>query len=303
MERVLRCRVVLLVPTIDSILFTRDALNSLYACSRGIPEAGIRLICDLSASWRFCPATTKSLTGPLIIKAAGEALGSLPPQAKGSWKIALTAGLLICACLGLLYVLLNGFTPHGEFLTGDVGPMWQVREHAGHRTGKAAGNSPENCAPPFARISCAAPDRRASATRPEIDSIPTGTTLRCGCPCHCFHKVDPMERPCILKKPPIFPMQTDKKIGAGARGPKNPQNGPRTCPGASTGSQKFRTLKAHALSHSLHPVFERSCFGSLDWPPAQKRPPAPPKPGGGKARSRRPGHFQPPVQHQPSRSP
>ncbi len=113
------------VPTIDSGLFTRDALNSLYACSRGIPRL-INLICDRALLGAFV-RNNQIVDRATIIKAAGEVLGSLPPQAKGSWKIALTAGLLICACLGLLYVLLNGFTPHGEFLTGDVGPMWQVR--------------------------------------------------------------------------------------------------------------------------------------------------------------------------------
>ncbi len=88
-------------------LFSQDALNSLYAYSGGIPRF-INLICDRALLGAFVQKK-QSVDRATLTKAAREVLGARLPQTNRNWKIALTAAILICACLGLLYYFSGGF--------------------------------------------------------------------------------------------------------------------------------------------------------------------------------------------------
>jgi general secretion pathway protein A len=84
-------------------LFSQDALNSLYTYSDGVPRL-INLICDRALLGAFVQGK-ESVDGDTLTKAACEVLGRRLPPTNPRWKIALTAAILICACLGLLYYL------------------------------------------------------------------------------------------------------------------------------------------------------------------------------------------------------
>jgi general secretion pathway protein A len=84
-----------------SELFTQDALNSLYVYSGGIPRL-INIICDRALLGAFV-LQKEIVDRATLAKAAGEVLG---PQLSGTGrrrKAVLTAVILICAGLGLLY--------------------------------------------------------------------------------------------------------------------------------------------------------------------------------------------------------
>jgi general secretion pathway protein A len=84
-----------------SELFTQDALNSLYIYSGGIPRL-INIICDRALLGAFV-LQKEVVDRATLAKAAGEVLG---PQLSGTGrrrKAVLTAVILICAGLGLLY--------------------------------------------------------------------------------------------------------------------------------------------------------------------------------------------------------
>ncbi|SPF46710.1 General secretion pathway protein A (fragment) [Syntrophobacter sp. SbD1] len=97
-------------------LFSRDALNSLYAYSSGVPRL-INLICDRALLGAFVQQK-KIVDRSTLVKAAGEVLGDHPSGAGRKWKVAITAAIALCASLGLLYYFSNGFE--------------SLRNHGGH---------------------------------------------------------------------------------------------------------------------------------------------------------------------------
>ncbi len=91
-------------------LFSQEALNSLYVYSGGIPRL-INVVCDRALLGAFVQQR-EIVDRATLAKAAGEVLG---PQLFGTGrrrKAVLTAVILICAGLGLLYYFFNGFKSH-----------------------------------------------------------------------------------------------------------------------------------------------------------------------------------------------
>ncbi|MDR3570313.1 MAG: AAA family ATPase [Syntrophobacteraceae bacterium] len=102
----------------DCGLFSKNALNSLYACSGGIPRL-INLICDRALLGAFVQ-NRQIVSKETLVKAAAEVLGTPSPEAKGNWKFPLAAAVLICTFLGLVYLALNGSTQKAW-------PLWQAQ--------------------------------------------------------------------------------------------------------------------------------------------------------------------------------
>ncbi len=122
-----------------SALFSKDAINSLYVYSGGIPRL-INLICDRALLGAFVQQKQIVDRGT-IIKAATEVLGSRRPEARRKWKIALATAVLICAGLGLLYVFFNGLGLRGMLIAGETGRMWQMHSVRDSAQAKPAGNT------------------------------------------------------------------------------------------------------------------------------------------------------------------
>jgi general secretion pathway protein A len=88
-----------------SELFSQEALNSLYVYSRGIPRL-INSICDRALLGVFV-GQNKIADRATMAQAAGEVLGGHSSRTNRRWKVLLTAVILICSWLGLLYYFLN----------------------------------------------------------------------------------------------------------------------------------------------------------------------------------------------------
>ena len=123
-------------PPDDRALFSRSALNSLYACSGGIPRL-INLICDRALLGAFVQ-NRRIVDRATLLKAAAEVLDCPRPETRRDWRLHFTAALLAGACLVLLYVLFNGFTPPPkEFLAKSVRRLWHAQT-----TGESAQKKP-----------------------------------------------------------------------------------------------------------------------------------------------------------------
>jgi general secretion pathway protein A len=94
-------------PGDSAALFSRGALDSLYLYSGGVPRL-INLICDRALLGAFVEQK-EVVDRATLRKAAGEVLGGNLPVTGLRWKVAVAAGILVCACLGLLYCFPNGF--------------------------------------------------------------------------------------------------------------------------------------------------------------------------------------------------
>jgi len=90
-----------------SELFSKDALDSLYVYSGGIPRL-INIICDRALLGAFV-RQNEIVDRATLAKAAGEVLGHPLSGADRKWKAVLTAVILICTGLGLLCYFFNGF--------------------------------------------------------------------------------------------------------------------------------------------------------------------------------------------------
>lgn len=94
-----------------SEIFSKDALDSLYVYSGGIPRL-INIICDRALLGAFVRENA-IVDRATLAKAAREALGDRLSGTDRRWKAVLTAVILICAGLGLLYYFFNGFESQG----------------------------------------------------------------------------------------------------------------------------------------------------------------------------------------------
>jgi general secretion pathway protein A len=123
-----------------SELFSQDALNSLYVCSGGIPRL-INIICDRALLGAFV-LQKEIVDKATLAKAAGEVLGEQLPGTGSKWKAVLTATILICTGLGLLYYFTYGFesqqTAHGPGLLKPLPAISQAPEAS------LAGTEPNN---------------------------------------------------------------------------------------------------------------------------------------------------------------
>lgn len=88
-------------------LFSQEAINSLYVYSGGIPRL-INIICDRALLGAFV-LQREIVDRAMLAKAAGEVLGYRSSGTGRRWKAVLTAVILVCTGLGLLYYFFNGF--------------------------------------------------------------------------------------------------------------------------------------------------------------------------------------------------
>ena len=90
-----------------SELFSKDALNSLYFYSSGIPRL-INVICDRALLGAFV-RQKQIVNRATLIQAANEVLGGRLPGTERRRKALMTAAVLICIWLGLMFYFFNGF--------------------------------------------------------------------------------------------------------------------------------------------------------------------------------------------------
>ncbi len=83
-------------------LFSKDALNSLYASSGGIPRV-INLVCDRALLGAYT-RQEQIVTRETLLKAAAEVLGRSRVEGGRKWKVALGSAVGLCASFVLLYV-------------------------------------------------------------------------------------------------------------------------------------------------------------------------------------------------------